>query len=103
MITSDILWALIPVAATILGAVLGIAGYRRTFKSDAKQEGAESAIMLTELGYIKSSVDDVKKAQNATNEQFTELKVRQAQMERDLKSAFVSIREIKDDIDKHHP
>ncbi len=53
----------------IAGVVFGITSYIRNKKKDDAEDGKESGIVLTELGYIKSSVDDIKRKQDKQDEQ----------------------------------
>lgn len=65
--------ALIGLLCTILGVVISYAVFFRNVKKDNKDEGQEVGTMLTELGYIKSGVDDIKaeqKEQRKTNVEF---------------------------------
>ena len=45
---------------TLLIAVLG---FRKTETKDARDDGAQVGTMMSELGYIKSGVDDIKTEQ----------------------------------------
>lgn len=50
----------ISMPVSILIAVLGFA---RSQNKDAKSDGAQAATMLSDIGYIKSGIDDVKAEQ----------------------------------------
>lgn len=66
---------------TVIGIVVGVAGavfgcvtFFRNKKSDDAADGKKDGIVLTELGYIKSGVDDIKRKQekqDERNEAFT--------------------------------
>lgn len=67
-------WA-IGIVCTLLGAGIAYAAYRLNVKKADKDEGRESGVVLTELGYIKSGIDDIKteqKEQRKTNTEFIE-------------------------------
>lgn len=67
-------WA-IGVICTLAGAIIAYAGYRMNAKKEDKAEGREDGVVLTELGYIKSGIDDIKneqKEQRKTNTSFIE-------------------------------
>ena len=59
----------ISVLAAIAGMVFGATNARRNQKKDDAEDGKEAGVILTELGYIKSSVDDIKRKQDRQEEQ----------------------------------
>lgn len=64
---------IIGVACTILGAALSYAAFFRNAKSDSKADGKQDGTILTELGYIKGGIDDLKsenREQRKTNTEF---------------------------------
>lgn len=60
---------LISIFAAIAGVVFGISTFLRNRKKDDSEDGRESGAILTELGYIKSGVDDLKRKQEKADEQ----------------------------------
>ena len=58
-------------------------GDRRDVRTDAKQDG----VMLTEIGYIKSGVDDIKAEQREQRKVNTELYARMSAVESSAKQA----------------
>lgn len=65
--------AVISVVAAIAGVVYGATTYSRNKKKDNAEDGKESGVILTELGYIKSGVDDLKRKQDKQDEQTMQL------------------------------
>ena len=63
----------ISVIAAICGVVYGAINYSRNKKKDNAEDGKESGVILTELGYIKSGVDDLKRKQDKQDEQMLNL------------------------------
>lgn len=59
----------VAVCGGIAGIVFGILSRKRDEKQDAEGDGKQSGIVLTELGYIKAGVDDVKRKQEKQDEQ----------------------------------
>ena len=57
---------------SILGAasaiILGWIAFRRTSKTDFESEGKNNGVILTELGYVKSGIDDIKRKQERQDE-----------------------------------
>lgn len=79
---------------TIIGIVVGIAGaifgcvsFFRNKKGDDEEEGKKDGIVLTELGYIKSGVDDIKRKQEKQDEQHIEVISRLTAVESSAKQA----------------
>ncbi len=65
--------SIVGLACTILGAVIGYVAFLRTTKKESEAEGRETGAVLTELGYIKGGIDDLKaenREQRKTNTEF---------------------------------
>ena len=78
---------IIGVACTILGAVLGYVAFLRNAKSDSKADGKQDGTILTELGYIKGGIDEIKAEQREQRQTNTEVLSRIASVESSVKSA----------------
>ena len=48
---------------TACSIIFGVAAFRRNNKSDYNNEGRQTCTMLSDIGYIKSGVDDIKRKQ----------------------------------------
>lgn len=59
---------LISILAAVAGVVFGVTTFFRNKKKDDSEDGRESGTILTELGYIKSGVDDLKRKQERSDE-----------------------------------
>ena len=69
----ELLDAVIGIACAILGGVLSYAAFFRNSKKDSEADGKQSGAALTEPGYIKSGIDDLKsenREQRKTNTEF---------------------------------
>ena len=53
------------ILGTACSIIFGYALFRRNNKSDDTNEGRQTGTMLSELGYIKSGVDDIKRKQES--------------------------------------
>lgn len=100
---------LISITTALLGAALGVAGYKRTSKREATEEGKNDGVLLTDMGYVKAGVDDIKQEQRQAGKQHAELVKEVSMMQRDLKTAFnriddnrKGIDEVKKDIRAYH-
>ncbi len=54
---------LIGLICTVLGVVISWLGFSRSKQKDDQREGKHDGVMLTEIGYIKSGIDDIKAEQ----------------------------------------
>lgn len=64
---------LVSVLGGIGGVVFGVVSIFRNKKKDDEEDGKRDGIVLTELGYIKSSVDDIKRKQEKQDDQTMKL------------------------------
>ena len=88
---------------TVIGIVVGIAGvifgcvtFFRNKKSDDAADGKKDGIVLTELGYIKSGVDDIKRKQEKQDEQYVVVVSRLTAVESSVKQAHKRIDRLED-------
>ncbi len=86
----------IPVAllCTLLGAWLGLAGARRNRDCDIKNEAKNDGVILTEIGYVKSGIDDIKRKQDKQDEQYTKMAERMTAVEASAKQAHKRLDEL---------
>lgn len=64
---------LIGLVCSALGVVIAYAVFQHNLKRDSNSEGRETGTVLTELGYIKGGIDDLKaenREQRKTNTEF---------------------------------
>lgn len=77
----------IALLCTIIGGVIGILTFSRAKSKDDKNEGQQSGQMLTEMGYIKSGIDDIKVEMREQRKLNTEFATKLAQVEASAKQA----------------
>lgn len=75
------------VAGTVCAIVFGYLAFRRNRKSDDEASGKHSGVLMTEIGYIKSGVDDIKRKQEKQDEQHIEVVSRLTAVEASAKQA----------------
>ena len=80
------------------GLVFGIISAVRNKKTDDTKEGKEDGIILTELGYIKSGVDDIKHKQEKQENQNLEFVKHLTVVEESTKQAHKRI----DKLEQYH-
>lgn len=56
----EVFLAAIGACGTVCAIIFGYQAYKRNNKGDNRDEGKKDGVVLTELGYIKSGVDDIK-------------------------------------------
>ena len=69
MTTGAIIATVVSICGGIAGIVFGVLSRGRDVRKDNEEDGKQSGIVLTELGYIKAGVDDVKRKQEKQDEQ----------------------------------
>lgn len=73
------------------GVIFGIVTLFRNKRKDDEDGGKQQGIVLTELGYIKSSVDDVKHKQDRLDEQTVNFLRELSEVKESAKSAHKRI------------
>lgn len=79
------------ILGTVCAIVFGFATYKRNKKTDDADEGKESGTILTEIGYIKAGVDDIKRKQEKQDERHLEIITRITAVEQSAKQAHLRI------------
>lgn len=82
----------------VCGVIFGIKNSRRTDKTDNNAEGKKDGVILTEIGYIKSGVDDIKRKQETQDKQHIEVVTRLTAVEESSKQAHHRIDGLEDKI-----
>lgn len=83
--------AAISVTAAICGIVFGVISIFRNKHEDDTRDGKKDGVLLTELGYIKSGVDDIKRKQEKQEQQHIEIVSRLTAVEASAKQAHKRI------------
>lgn len=86
--------AIIGIIVGIGGFVFGLVTFFRNKKSDDASEGRKDGTILTELGYIKSGVDDIKRKQEKQDEQNLKFAERLSKVEASASQAHKRIDKI---------
>jgi len=80
---------------TVCAIVFGYIAFSRNKKRDECSEAKQDGVVLTELGYIKSGVDDIKRKQDKQEQQHIEVVTRLSAVEESTKQAHHRIDELK--------
>lgn len=83
--------AIIGIVVGVGGFIFGLVTFFRNKKSDDASEGRKDGTILTELGYIKSGVDDIKRKQEKQDEQNLKFAERLSSVEASAKQAHKRI------------
>lgn len=87
----DWLPAALSFAGTLCAMVFGYVAILRNRRKDDSENGQQSGIVLTELGYVKSGIDDIKRKQEKQEAQNIEIITRLAKVEASASQAHKRI------------
>lgn len=96
-----ILSTVLGVIGTVCAIIFGFAAYKRNNKTDNKGEGRESGTILTEIGYIKAGVDDIKRKQEKQDERHMDVIIRVTAVEQSAKQAHHRIDQTNSRMDRY--
>lgn len=85
-----------------IGAVVAVITLRRTKAKDDAEDGNTKGTILTEIGYIKSGVDDIKRKQEKQDDQYLDLRQRVTKVEASASQAHKRIDGIEETCKNHH-
>lgn len=98
MDSTEIVLTIISVLGTISSILFAYLAFKRGNKQEHKDEGKNEGVMLSEIGYIKSSIDRIEKSLNHLEERYTDLSNRLVKVEESTKNAHKRITELHDEI-----
>lgn len=87
---------IVSIAAGLSGICFGLVTLFRNKKTDDTAGGKKDGMVLTELGYIKSGVDDIKRKQEKQDEQYVGVVSRLTAVEESSKQAHKRITTVED-------
>ncbi len=85
------------IAGIILTAVFSYIAFRRNSKKDSEDAGENKGVMMSDIGYIKAGVDDLKREQRDQAATVGRLSERITRCEESAKQAHHRIDELKGD------
>lgn len=88
-------FSIISATVGIIGVIFGIVSFLRNKKQDDNTEGRESGTVLSDLGYIKAGVDEIKAEQKDQRKTNIEFITRLTAVEESTKQAHKRIDELK--------
>ena len=94
MANTDIALTIISVLGTVSSILFAFLAFRRNDKKDTKENGKNEGVILSEIGYIKSSIDRIE-------ERYSNLSNRVVKVEESVANAHKRITEHLNDNLKH--
>lgn len=88
-------FSIISAIVGIIGVIFGLVSFLRNKKQDDNTEGRESGTVLSDLGYIKAGVDEIKAEQKDQRKTNIEFITRLTAVEESTKQAHKRIDELK--------
>lgn len=85
-----------------IGAIVAILTLRRSASKDDEEDGNTKGTILTEIGYIKSGVDDIKRKQEKQDDQYLDLRQRVTKVEASATQAHKRLDSIEETCKNHH-
>jgi len=73
--------------STICAIIFGITTFMRNKQQDVSREERENATVLSDIGYIKSGVDDIKRRQEKQEAQYLDILTKLTSVEASAKQA----------------
>ena len=72
---------LVSTLAAVSGMVLGVISARRSTQADIARQSRETATIISEIGYVKARIDDIKRVQEKQDERHYSLMARVTKLE----------------------
>ena len=85
-----------------IGALVAYLTLRRSVSKDTAEDGKTSGTILTEIGYIKSGVDDIKRHQEKQDDQYLDLRQRVTKVEASATQAHKRLDSMEETCKNHH-
>ena len=98
----EILSIIIGVIGGLFAIIFGVTNWKRTQKKDNEEDGKNGGIVLTELGYIKAGIDDLKTEQREQRNINTRLSERITAVEESTKQAHKRLDRVQEQMNHEH-
>ena len=84
--------AIASIVGIVAGVIFGYIGFQSGLKKQCKDEGKNTGSLMSDIGYIKAGIDDLKRKQETSELRHYELVERVTKAEESLKSAWYEIK-----------
>lgn len=98
MDSTDIVLTIISVMGTLSSILFAYLAFKRSNRQEHKDEGKNEGVMLSEIGYIKSSIDRIEKSLSHLEERYSELSNKLVKVEESTKNAHKRITELHEEM-----
>ena len=95
----EVFTTVLGIGGTVCAIVFGYIAFRRNNKNDDTAEGKDG-VLLTEIGYIKSGVDDIKRKQEKEDDRHLKVVERLSVVESSAKQAHHRIDELQNKLNE---
>lgn len=85
--TTEAIVILVGLCASVTGILFSFIGYRRNERNDSRVAGKNEGTMVTDIAYIKSSVDRMEKNINSIDARYIDMTERLAKLEENVRIA----------------
>ena len=96
----EVFTTVLGIGGTVCAIVFGYIAYQRNNKNDDTAEGKKDGVLLTEIGYIKSGVDDIKRKQEKEDERHLKVVERLSAVESSAEQAHHRIDEMQSKLNR---
>ena len=83
--SAPLLFSALASLSSAIAMLFGFFGFLRSRRRDSRQDGQHAGAVMTELGYIKSGIDDIKHRQDKQEERYSSLLERLVSVETALR------------------
>ena len=101
MDSTSIILSIISVLGTLSSITFAYLAFHRNSKTDNKQEGKNEGVLISDVGYIKSSIDRIEKNLDKLEERYSVLSNKLVKIEESVAQAHKRISEHVNDNSKH--
>lgn len=91
----EIFLTALSVVSTVCAIVFGYTAFHSRRKQTDTDAGRDRGVIMSDIGYIKAGVDDLKREQRETNTSVSQLSERVTRVEESTKQAHKRISELK--------
>jgi len=84
MSSLDVVLTIISVIGTFSSILFAYLAFRRNDRGDHKQEGKNEGVLISDVGYIKSSIDRIEKSMDKLEQNYATLSERVVKVETTL-------------------
>ena len=97
MNATEIILSIISVVGTVSSILFAYLAFRRNDKTDTKKDGKNEGVLISDVGYIKSSINRIEKTLDKLQEKYDDLHSRVIKVEQKvddhIKNGLIHVKE----------